>query len=717
VLGVGPIRRWRPAAGLAVTSVVVVLSLAGAPSAGAAGSAASLWVANFSGSVTQYAPGADGDVAPITTISGANTGLAGPGYVAFDPAGRILVTNYLADTVTKYAPGASGDATPVATIAGPNTGLSAPLSIVVDAGGRIIVANGSGSVTVYAPDASGDATPIATIAGPNTLLDFTAGGTVGGAVALGTEPQGNLLMAVGPTNRIVQHARTASGDVAPLVTIAGPSTALTLPSGAAMGVSGNVFANNFSADTVTEYAAGASGDAAPIATIGGGATGLNQPNSITLDSAANLLVANNAGTVTEYVPGATGNVAPIATIAGGSTGLATPQSVVPDPAILRHPADRAVVSGQSASFDAFALGSPAPSIQWQVSADNGAGYSDLPGEIASTLTLASPATAQNANLYRARFAAGPGIAISVPARLAVAPAQTSTTLSLPATPTAGTALTLTATVAVSAPGAGAAGGTVQFYDGATLLGSGPLVPGAGGAASSLTTSALSAGTHLITAAYRGSADFAGSSSPSAPLVVSLPAVLQATPVVPAAIVSPTGDLTAKQRVSATSVDGREPITWTVTVTNRGPAASAAVTVRDTPSLPVAFTSIKGSMGACTTTTASVRCALGTLAAGASATIVIVGRARVAGTLSNVVDAASSPGAGAAPTTDPVAANNVSTVRTAVRGSLQLAGTIDRSTVRAGGRVAFRLRARNASRVAVRGGRICDRLPSGLVYAG
>jgi hypothetical protein len=68
------------------------------------------------------------------------------------------------------------------------------------------------------------------------------------------------------------------------------------------------------------------------------------------------------------------------------------------------------------------------------------------------------------------------------------------------------AVTLTATVsAVIVPGS--PGGVVQFFDGATLLGSASL---AGGTAS-LTTNGLTPGSHTISAAYAGDASFATSS--------------------------------------------------------------------------------------------------------------------------------------------------------------------------------------------------------------
>jgi len=69
--------------------------------------------------------------------------------------------------------------------------------------------------------------------------------------------------------------------------------------------------------------------------------------------------------------------------------------------------------------------------------------------------------------------------------------------------TSGQNVTFTATVSPSA-----ATGTVQFFDGATSLGTVPL----GGGKATLSTSALSVGPHSITARYSGDTNYTGSTS-------------------------------------------------------------------------------------------------------------------------------------------------------------------------------------------------------------
>jgi hypothetical protein len=129
----------------------------------------------FEDAVTVYGAGEYGDVAPIQTIEGNNTGLSNPFGVAVDASGNIYVPNdgYNSsdNSVTVYAAGANGNVSPIQTISGSNTGLLGPLAIALDGTGDIYVTNCcpfgtyKGSITVYASGANGNVSPIRTISG------------------------------------------------------------------------------------------------------------------------------------------------------------------------------------------------------------------------------------------------------------------------------------------------------------------------------------------------------------------------------------------------------------------------------------------------------------------------------------------------------------------------------------------------------------------------
>ena len=136
-------------------------------------------------------------------------------------------------------------------------------------------------------------------------------------------------------------------------------------------------------------------------------------------------------------------------------------------------------------------------------------------------------------------------------------ASSTTALAASANPAiAGKPLTLTATVATDG---GTAAGTVNFYSGTTLLGSGTL-NGAG--AATFTTSSLQAGSYSITANYSGDAN--DTASTSAALVLN---VIQATTSVKLSTSNPLVQVTTT-------------VTFTAMVTGNGGTPTGSVTFMD-----------------------------------------------------------------------------------------------------------------------------------------
>ncbi len=174
--------------------------------------------------MTEYAPGASGNVTPIATISASSFGDADPGGLAIDSSGDLYVPAFVPNTaneaVYEFAPGASGAATPIATITGSSTGLSGPADVVLNSAGNIIVANSSNdTITTYAAGASGNAAPTNTLDAP-------------GAYGIGLDPSGDLFDAfTGEQQGIDEYAPGATGNATPIATIAGSNTGIGDPAG------------------------------------------------------------------------------------------------------------------------------------------------------------------------------------------------------------------------------------------------------------------------------------------------------------------------------------------------------------------------------------------------------------------------------------------------------------------------------------------------------
>ncbi|MFY9560166.1 MAG: protease pro-enzyme activation domain-containing protein [Terriglobales bacterium] len=205
-------------------------------------------------------------------------------------------------------------------------------------------------------------------------------------------------------------------------------------------------------------------------------------------------------------------------------------------------------------------------------------------------------------------------------------AATSTTLGSSANPAAfGSPVTFTADVTTT--GSFTPTGTVTFKDGATTLGTGNLIPGPGivvTAHATFSTSALSSGSHSITAVYAGDTNNAGSTSAVLTQVITAPTFTLSTPSTPATVLSGqsttstfmvtatgsgvttfAGDVTfacsglpdATVTCSAPTITAgtASPVTETLTITTTGPNSNAGAKTQEhrrsdnrLPWVPLAF---------------------------------------------------------------------------------------------------------------------------------
>ena len=305
------------------------------------------------------------------------------------------------------------------------------------------------------------------------------------------------------------YAAGANGNATPTRTISVSSGA----SGLTALADGSLAVTN-GGNSVRVYAADANGAATPTRTISGGSTGLNGASGVATLADNSLAVANNSSnSVTVYAPPST---------------PAAPTNLTATPG-----------DGQATiAFTAPASDGGAAITNYEYSTDNGAPWTARsPAATTSPITITglTNGTAYPVKL-RAVNSVGAGAASAAVNVTPASPAATTTTLTSSLNPsTVGASVTFTATVAavtgatsvtqllpgpVGAFNGGGPTGNVEFFDGATSLGTKVL----NGGQTSLATSALTQSTHSITAVYRGDANYQTSTS------TVLSQVVNATPV-------------------------------------------------------------------------------------------------------------------------------------------------------------------------------------------
>jgi sugar lactone lactonase YvrE len=283
-------------------------------------------------SITVYPGGSNANASPMAVIgpsaSGLGgstdiTGLNGPDGIAVDSAGEIYVANEQVGSdgkgsITIYAPGSNGKVAPVRTIRGANTGVHNPGSLAIDAAGYLYVLNQwggphmRGSVTIYAPRSSGNVAPVRTI---SAAVNADQTGFVD-PKGLAIDNSGNIYVTnAGSTDSFVSsegitryrpdsvtiYAAGSNGNVAPMAIISGPLTQLDSPTSIVMDSIGNIYIANAAnrprdADSITVYPPDSNGNVAPAMRLSNGAilrdaairgplTGLDQPSALALGPA------------------------------------------------------------------------------------------------------------------------------------------------------------------------------------------------------------------------------------------------------------------------------------------------------------------------------------------------------------------------------------------------------------------------------------------------
>lgn len=136
-------------------------------------------VALMGRAVLVYSRTASGNTAPLRTLQGPATGLGDPVAAALDfTHNELAVANATGASrgITVYNRTANGNTAPLRTLSGPATGLGAVFGLALDIKNSELFAAGiPGFVTVHSRTATGNTAPLRVIQGPATGLDDPLG--------------------------------------------------------------------------------------------------------------------------------------------------------------------------------------------------------------------------------------------------------------------------------------------------------------------------------------------------------------------------------------------------------------------------------------------------------------------------------------------------------------------------------------------------------------
>jgi len=422
----------------------------------------------FSGT-TLSTPGVQ-TITATDTVTGSITGSSG---ITVN-VGPVITTNPLSASVNAgatatFTAAASGAPTPTvqwqvstnggATFSNISGATSTTLSFVAAAGQngneyRAVFTNSVGSATTTAATLTVNAGPVITLnpvsvnvnAGATATFTATASGSPTPTVQWQVSTDGgatfnNITGATSTTLSFVAAAGQNGNEYRAVFTNSvgsATTTAATLTVNVGPVITLNPVSVNVNAGSTATFTATASGTPAPTVqwqvSTDGGATFSN--------------IAGATSTTLSFVAaaGQNGNLyrAVFINTVGSATTTAATLTVNAGPVITLNPVSVNVNAGSTATFTATASGTPAPTVQWQVSTDGGATFSNITGATSTTLSFVA-AAGQNGNEYRAVFTNSVGSATTTAATLTVNVGPVVTLNPVSVTVNAGSTATFTAT--------------------------------------------------------------------------------------------------------------------------------------------------------------------------------------------------------------------------------------------------------------------------------
>ena len=552
-------------------------------------------------------------VASVLSITGLSTAINQPAALAMDGVGNLYIADWGNSRIVVVSPSGAGYVLATGSYTLTSTGVT---GVAVDASGNVYIADRvANHIVKVAPS------------GAASLVSVT-GLSLSNPQGVAVDGSGNLYIADSGHRRVVEV--TAAG-IASVVQTPG-QTIGTIMYGVATDANGNVFVVDWSNNRVMKVditsavlsfantrIGGTSSDSPKTATVtnlGNEALAFSADPAYTADFSQNSADTNPCASTTSLDPGEVCNVSV----------MFTPQSVgsLSTNIVLTNNHLNGTDATQNVAVSGTGLSPITPTIEWPQPSPITYGTT-LSGVLNATAmdgsnvvpgTYAYTATPQGGTAFTVISSTVLGAGdytldvTFTPDSISYTTATGSVTLTVnKASPSVGldssanpallsSSVTFTATVSstVSTPT-----GSVDFYDGTTLLGSGTLAS----STATYATSSLTAGTHSITAVYGGDSNFSSVTSSPLSQIVSDVTINVASGGSSSATVSPGGTATYALTISPSmgstfpaavtlSASGG-PAGSTITITPQSIAAGDASTnVTVAVQVPAASAAIQGS---------------------------------------------------------------------------------------------------------------------------
>jgi hypothetical protein len=208
--------------------------------------------------------GSNGNVTP-TVLGGSNAPTLGPSQgIAFDHNGLIYVSAYEGfGSISVFAANSTGNVAPLRVIQGPATELSSPGALALDSSNNLWVSQGNNGILEFPAGANGNVSPIAVL-----VSDYAPD-------AIAIDSQNRLIASEG--NSLVIYASNPTSAQSPATIVFGTNTGLGDITSLGVDALDNIYVGQAFNDQISVFPSTASGNVAPILTLFGGNTLLNQP--------------------------------------------------------------------------------------------------------------------------------------------------------------------------------------------------------------------------------------------------------------------------------------------------------------------------------------------------------------------------------------------------------------------------------------------------------